>query len=701
MKLSVVETLADFKSLEALLASDDLIAFDTETTGLDIDSKIIGISICNNLDEAYYVIFSKWDVTAASLVDLETLSHARQFLQFLSTKNLVMHNSIFDCNMVKRNFDVDLMPAVHTDTMLLAHLVDENRSIGLKELGQELFGESAKAEQTAMKESITKNGGSATKTNYELYKADAHLIGEYGAKDAWLTLAIFYELVQKLFDQNLDKFFYEEETMPLLRGPSKSLNATGLKVDLHKLDLLRKELEGSIAEALAFIQKEVEPYVKEEYPGTGKTNKFNINSPSQLSWLVFNQLQNPFTALTKEGRDLVKALNLRMPYTRAAQRDFIETLRLSKGRVWKAAAYSPVTGKKTAEKKIKDWWTYVVCDKAAIAKIQHKYKWAERLLQYKKDDKLLNTYVIGIQERQKYNIIRPEFKQAGTTSGRYSSKNPNFQNLPRDDKRIKSCIVSRPGKLFVGADYSQLEPRVFASASQDERLLQSFASGDDFYSVIGAEVFEIDDYNISLKKEAENSFASRYPAFRNIAKTVALSATYGTTASKMAGAIGKSTEEAQEVIDNYFKRFPKVKSFMLRCHNDAKEHGQVVSLFGRPRRMPQAKDIKKLYGQSKHEELPYQIRNVLNLAVNHVIQSTAASIMNRAAIAIHKTFEEVGFTDCKIVLQVHDEIIIECPEEQAADVAEIVKVCMETTVSIQGVDLIAEPKIANNLGDLK
>lgn len=697
--LEVIRTNEQVKQLQAYLQSYDYVAFDTETTGLEASSTVIGVSLATESDRAFYVILHEWDVTTNTLKEIETTATIKDLLQGLTQKALVMHNAVFDCSMVLNNFGIDLMPYVHTDTMVLAHLLDENRSAGLKELGVTLFGEDAKKEQIEMKESILARGGSTTKGNYELYKADPELIAKYGAKDALLTLNIFYHLVTDLYEQKLDKFFYEEESMPLLRGPTYQLNTTGLKVDMDKLGELERELTARCAEQMDTVLKEVQPLVKDKYPGTGKTNKFNPNSSSQLSWLMFERLQQPFLGLTKEGRDICKELDLKLPYSFKAQREFVHTLTNMKGRIWKSGYFDKKKNKMTSPKKVRDWWVYTACTKDTLKHYKTKYKWAEVLLEFKKNDKILNTYVLGIKEKQRYSVIRPEFKQIGTTSGRYSSKNPNFQNLPRDNKRVKSCIVSRPGMTFVGADYSQLEPRVFASLSNDERLQAAFKSGDDFYSTIGMEVF--DKYDCTPKKEGENAFGEKYKKLRDISKVIALSATYGTTAPKMAPAIGKSIDECKEIIANYFERFPNVKKFMLTCHAQAKQYGRVQSIYGRPRRMPEAKDFPKIYGQTKHEDLPYQIRNVLNLAVNHVVQSTGASIMNRAAITLYKHLEDKKLINhVKMVLQVHDSLILECPKELAEDIAKTLQHCMENSAILPGVCLEAVPKIGTDLAQV-
>ncbi len=139
---------------------------------------------------------------------------------------------------------------------------------------------------------------------------------------------------------------------------------------------------------------------------------------------------------------------------------------------------------------------------------------------------------------------------------------------------------------------------------------------------------------------------------------------------------------------------------MLDLHEQAKSKGVVYSLFGRPRRIPEAMSIPKIYGRSPHSELPYAARNLLNLAMNHPVQSSGASIMNRSAIAIHKALKDATI-DATLVLQVHDEVVLECNEEDAEAVAAIMQYCMENTVNLNGVKLEAKPVIAKDLAGLK
>ena len=416
------------------------------------------------------------------------------------------------------------------------------------------------------------------------------------------------------------------------------------------------------------------PIVKNEYPGTKKGNTFNIGSSQQLAWLLHEKLGEDFGLLTDGGRELCHALNMKLPYTAQQRREFVRTIRAMHDQVYVPAGMK--NGKVVKAKKIKNFWCYIkVGAKEIPTHLIEKYEWVKQYYLMAKNKKLLSTYVEGIQSRMNYNIIRPSFLQCGTTSGRYSSKAPNFQNLPRTEKRVKACIVSRPGKVFVGADYSQLEPRVFASLSGDKRLLDCFKSGEDFYSVIGMEVFE--KYDCSPVKDDPDSFATKYPKLRDLSKVIALSAVYGTTAPKMAPAIGKTMDEAQEIIDSYFEKFPGVHRFMLNSHEEVKDTGRSLNLFGRPRRMPGAESIRKIYGKTAHNRLPYEVRKMLNLSVNHKCQSTGASIINRAAIEFLRLVKEAGLVDVLLVLNVHDELVVECREEDSADVSLLLQHAMQ------------------------
>lgn len=683
-ELIIVRDHAGIIALKAYLEDKEFVALDTETTGLDASDEVIGFSVCACEEKAFYVI--RHEYVRGNLIPCLGVGWSEMILDILKTKQLIGHNFNFDAMMIESNFKISLINQLHTDTMHLAHLLNENRRVGLKELCLEMYGDSATEEQTLMKASVLANGGLITKDKYEMYKADSALIAKYGAKDAWLTYKLFLDLVPQLYEQGLEDFYYQDETMPLLKGPTYDLNTTGLKVDLTALATLKQTLEAESIEALAFITSETSAKTSAKYPGTTKKNVFNIGSNQQLAWLLFGEMRLEFNTLTDTGKEVCQSLGLKLPYTYSAKLEFIYAIQASVGQM-----YHPESGK---AKKIREPWAYIAVDKEALQKHSVKYKWIAELLGYQKKQKILNTYVIGIEERVKYGIIRPQFLQHGTTSGRFSSRNPNLQNLPREDQRVKNCLIARPGNVFVGADYSQLEPRVFAYMSGDTRLKEAFNSDQDFYSTVGMEVFNIKDA-IPIKEGHPDAFGVKYKQLRNLSKVIALASVYGASASRLMKETGKSKDETQMDIDNYFEAFPDVAKMMTDRHADAKKNGQVTNLFGRPRRMPEAKLIEKRYGKN-NDNLPYDARNLLNLAVNHSIQSTGASIVNRAMIQFYKNCQ-LAAVEAKIVSQIHDEIIVECGESDAESVTLLLQDAMENTVILQGVPLEAIPRTTKTL----
>lgn len=693
-KLIVIDTSEGILELQKYLEDKEFIAFDTETTGLTARHEVIGFSVCAEEDKAFYVILRHWCSTNKMLV---TYSHnmnpAISLLNSLRGKSLIMHNGVFDCMMVEANFKVSLIDSLHTDTMELAHLLDENRKVALKELATVYFGEDSTVEQKEMEASVLKNCGILTKTIYELYKGDPYLIGKYGAKDTLLTLKLFYKLVPELYDKNLDKFFYEDESMPLLRGPTYDLNTTGLTIDTNKLVVLKKTLQAECLEARDFIYKEIHSHIKDKYPGTKKSNTFNIGASQQLSWLLFGQLKLEFGTLTKGGKVACKALNLRLPYTQTAKRDFISICDNRTGEIYEQEAI--VNGKKRRAKKIKAPWSYIAVDKNILKKLSTKYKWIESLIDYQRKTKLLSTYIEGIEERIHYGIVTSSYLQHGTITGRYASRNPNLQNLPRNDQRVKECFVSRPGKVFVSADQSQLEPRVFAFYSKDTKLMSAFDGTSDFYSVVGCDVFDKSDCT-PQKEGSKEAFGVKYKKLRDDSKEFALASAYGATPNQLAPKLGKSIEDTASIMEKYFERFPGVNKMMLEAHNLAKTQGFVSNNFGRIRRLPDAKKIEKLYGKAVHWDLPYEARKILNMACNFRIQSTGASIINRAAIRFYNDCKRIGL-DCKIVSQIHDELVVETSEENASDIALLLQNAMENTTILEGITLEAIPRITKNL----
>lgn len=747
-KLITLRTRDEVLDLAESLVDKQLITLDTETNGVHIGCQIIGASLCADSETAYYIITAVWDKEKQQLVVDKDVSEALQMLlATLSGKQLVLHNAIFDCRVIEDAYKLRLIDSVYADTMIMAHLVDEEGPKALKDLGTMYFGSSSTAEQADMKASVLANGGvwsDAKGGNKDMYKADPELLAKYGAKDALLTFNLFYVLCEKLIDEDLTDFFFNAESMPLLRGPTYDLNTTGLRVDVVKLKKIELEMEHEIERLKLSLVDDIAPYIKDR-------PNFSITAPQQLSWLLFIKLNLPFRSLNDTGRALAKDLIGKLPYTDSERRKFIAAVTAERKKLEHRLADSEPEYKQrisdlktqlkavkklnktspdaTTELNIKELGVkiksaedylkrlnseinrlqpekYIQADKAVLKDLAPRVDWIAKLLKLKSEEKLLGTYVKGIQSKLHYGIIHPRFNQTGTPSGRYSSSDPNFQNLPRDDKRVKSCIIARPGRVFVGADQDQLEARVFAALSGDDELIGAFKRGDDLYSVVGMKIFNKTDC-VPKKEGSPEAFGIKYKALRNIAKQVCLASAYGTTAAKQAQVLrdenGKSLDinRCQKIIDDYFQLFPGVLKMMLDAHNEVKTKGLVRSIYGRPRRLPEGLIIGKRYPNIPHKELKYEDRSILNLAMNFYCQSGAGSIINRAGIAFDQKAKELNI-QFKQVLNVHDEIVIECSEQDAPVVAVLLKDAMEKTCKLpNGVALIANPVIANNLADLK
>ena len=241
------------------ILNENYIAFDTETTSLNVRSaKIIGFSIASKAGSAYIVLREFRDNQLVSHVSDEK---AVDILNTLKTKKLIMHNAAYDIQVTRNHLGINLTDSLHCDTMLLAHCLDENKfSYGLKQLAAAEFGADAKDEQLRMKESIKANGGESG----EIYKADTQLIAEYGRKDAELTLRLFELYNAKLAqDSVLHDFFYNKETIPLLKHVTIPMISSAVPVDVPFLEQSNIAIEADLAKLADEIQEQIKTYLSD------------------------------------------------------------------------------------------------------------------------------------------------------------------------------------------------------------------------------------------------------------------------------------------------------------------------------------------------------------------------------------------------------------------------------------------------------
>lgn len=306
-----------------------------------------------------------------------------------------------------------------------------------------------------------------------------------------------------------------------------------------------------------------------------------------------------------------------------------------------------------------------------LEKIADKHEVIPKILEYRKFTKLSSTYLRGLKEYiEGDGRIRSTFNQTITATGRISSTDPNLQNIPvrtAEGMKIRDIFVSKDGYSFVDADYSQIELRILAVLSNDEKLIKSYKSGKDIHKITASQVFGVPLEEVSS-------------AQRRNAKAVNFGVVYGISAFGLSEDLSISRQEAKEYINNYFATYEKVKDYLDNCVKTAKEKGYTKTMFGRIRPVPEI--------QSSN----FMVRSFGDrIAMNSPIQGSAADIMKMAMIKVDEALKYKGY-DARIVLQIHDELLIECRDDIKEEVKALVVDVMKNAVSLS-VDLEVEANI--------
>jgi len=312
-----------------------------------------------------------------------------------------------------------------------------------------------------------------------------------------------------------------------------------------------------------------------------------------------------------------------------------------------------------AGKKTKTGWSTNV---DVLEKLQDKHPIVRKVLEYRTLTKLKSTYADGLREciDKRDGRIHTTFKQTLTMTGRLSSVEPNLQNIPvrtEAGRELRRFFAAKDGCVLVDCDYSQIELRVLAHISGDETLIDAFNTGKDIHSITASQVFGVPEDMVTS-------------ALRKRAKAVNFGIVYGISDYSLSRDIGVTKREAAEYIDGYFKTYPKVKEYLDKTVEEARESGFVSTMFGRRRSLPELRNSKKTivaFGE--------------RVAKNTPIQGTAADIIKYAMLGVHRALKE-KFPSSKLILQVHDELLVECPEQDAEKVAELLRTEMENCTKL-------------------
>ncbi|MDR5657948.1 DNA polymerase I [Serpentinicella sp. ANB-PHB4] len=297
-----------------------------------------------------------------------------------------------------------------------------------------------------------------------------------------------------------------------------------------------------------------------------------------------------------------------------------------------------------------------------LEKLKDKHEIIPSILEYRQISKVKSTYITGLLNiiNPKTNRIHSNFNQTVTTTGRISSTEPNMQNIPiklEMGRRIRKVFVASPEYKLIDADYSQIELRVLAHISQDKNLLEAFEKGQDIHTRTASEIFGVSMEDVTS-------------AMRSDAKAVNFGIVYGISDFGLSENLKISRKKAKEYIENYLDRYPSVKAYMEQTIRLAKEKGYVTTILNRRRYLPEV--------NSKN----FNLRSFgERMAMNTPIQGSAADIIKIAMIKVYNKLEQQKLK-AKLLLQVHDELIIECPTEEAEIVSKIVRESMEEAMDL-------------------
>jgi DNA polymerase-1 len=300
-------------------------------------------------------------------------------------------------------------------------------------------------------------------------------------------------------------------------------------------------------------------------------------------------------------------------------------------------------------------------------------------MDYRMLTKLSSTYAEGlIKEIADDGRIHTTLQNLVTATGRLSSTEPNLQNIPVRTElgaEIRKMFVPKEGCVLVDADYSQIELRVLAHIAEDKTMREAFCSGMDIHTATAAQVFGVGHDQVT-------------PLQRRHAKAVNFGIVYGISEFSLSEDIGVSRYEAKQYIENYLANYSGVRDYMKRVVDDARESGFTQTLYGRKRHIPELKSSN------------FNIRQgAERIALNSPIQGTAADLIKLAMIRVEEALNE-RYPEAELLLQVHDELIVECPEEIAPQVAALVSEVMRS-VDALSVPLIAEAKYGKSWYDAK
>ncbi len=600
IEVIIIDTDDKLNGLVKELSKAKVISFDTETTDTEeMKAELVGISLAIQEGQGYYIPVGH---TSGNNLSIEKVISALTPAMTNPKIGKIAHNAKYDYILLAR-YGLITSPLAF-DTMLAEFIVDpSSRNLGLKNLAAIRLGE----EMTHIEELIGKG-----KKQISMADVAIEIVANYAAADAETTLHLMPIMQKELGRVNGTKIL-DEIDMPLTTVLAE-MEMAGALIDTDFFSKMSVEL----AKRLAEIEKEI-------YQLAGKT--FNINSPQQLSDILFNHLR---LEPPDKGRKTATGF-----YSTSA--DVLDAMR----------------GKHS----ILDW-----------------------ILEQRELSKLKSTYVDALPTAVDKNTgrVHTSYSQVGAVTGRLSSNNPNLQNIPirtETGRRVRNGFIAEKGNVLLSVDYSQIELRIVAHMAEDEAMLAAFRAGEDIHATTAAAI-----YDIELDKVTKD--------MRRHAKAINFGLIYGMSAFGLSRSTELTLAEAEDFVKAYFRKFPGVKKYLDGMRRQAAEIGYVETLLGRRRYFPALQG--KVNVQIKNREE--------REAINAPIQGTAADIMKIAMLRIPSALKNAGLKG-KMLLQVHDELVLECPESEMQGTAQVVQETMANAYPLR-IPLETEARAGANWGEM-
>ena len=588
-----VSNQGELDELEAKLFDSKYFAFDTETNSLDQnEAAIVGVSFSVQSGEGFYLPINHVEQTELKRESL--LSWLKNVLE-KNVDKIIGQNLKFDLSILK-NEKIELS-SFYADTMLMSYVINSTLTRhNLDALCEKYLGR-----QLIKFEEVMGKGKNRYKNFGDVPIKDATA---YAAEDAEATLSLFQKL-SSLIDEDARKLL-EEVEYPLV-FVLMNMEREGAMIDIKHLKKLSNHFGSRL---ISLVQKIYE--VSE--------TRFNIDSPKQLSEVLFEKLCLPTQGLKKTSSG------------------------------------------------------YYSTSEAILQKLSHDHEIVKDILEYRSLAKLKSTYTDKLSEIcDVRSRVHTSYQQAVTSTGRLSSSEPNLQNIPirtNEGITIREAFVAPKGSKILAIDYSQIELRLMAHYSKDDIMVDAFNNNEDIHKRTASEVFGVDIEDVTGE-------------MRRNAKTINFGLLYGMSAFGLSNQLGVSRAEAEIFLQNYFDRYSKVKSFMETTTNKAKKNKFVTTLYGRKIHVPNIESPNYMLRQASERA-----------AINGPLQGSAADIIKVAMISINRMIFE-NELPIKLLLQVHDELLFEVPENYVEkDIQSLVNIMEETTII--DVPLVAEYGFGTN-----